>query len=123
MLGLIISIIVIGLIAGALARLLVPGKQDMSILMTIVLGHRRLVRRRLPGLPDLPQGRPGRVPAARGHHRLDHRRGHRAADLDSGRWTRAPCTTHFAWSGRRRGVATRPTNSHRRSRHRQRDEK
>jgi uncharacterized membrane protein YeaQ/YmgE (transglycosylase-associated protein family) len=38
MLGLIISIIVIGLIAGALARLVVPGKQDMSILMTIVLG-------------------------------------------------------------------------------------
>jgi uncharacterized membrane protein YeaQ/YmgE (transglycosylase-associated protein family) len=38
MLGLIISIIVIGLIAGALARLIVPGKQSMSILMTIVLG-------------------------------------------------------------------------------------
>ncbi len=38
MLGLIISIIVVGLIAGALARLVVPGKQDMSILMTIVLG-------------------------------------------------------------------------------------
>jgi uncharacterized membrane protein YeaQ/YmgE (transglycosylase-associated protein family) len=38
MLGLIVSIIVIGLIAGALARLVVPGRQDMSILMTIVLG-------------------------------------------------------------------------------------
>jgi uncharacterized membrane protein YeaQ/YmgE (transglycosylase-associated protein family) len=38
MLGLIISIIVIGLIAGALARLLVPGRQSMSIGMTIVLG-------------------------------------------------------------------------------------
>ena len=38
MLGLIISIIVIGLIAGALARLIVPGKQSMSILMTMVLG-------------------------------------------------------------------------------------
>ena len=38
MLGLIVSIIVVGLIAGALARLIVPGKQDMSILMTIVLG-------------------------------------------------------------------------------------
>jgi uncharacterized membrane protein YeaQ/YmgE (transglycosylase-associated protein family) len=38
MLGLIISLIVIGLIAGALARLVVPGKQNMSILMTIVLG-------------------------------------------------------------------------------------
>ena len=38
MLGLILSIIIIGLIAGALARLLVPGKQHMSILMTIVIG-------------------------------------------------------------------------------------
>jgi uncharacterized membrane protein YeaQ/YmgE (transglycosylase-associated protein family) len=38
MLGLIVSIIIIGLIAGALARLLVPGKQDLSIAGTIVLG-------------------------------------------------------------------------------------
>jgi uncharacterized membrane protein YeaQ/YmgE (transglycosylase-associated protein family) len=38
MLGLIISVIVIGLIAGALARLIVPGRQNISILMTIVLG-------------------------------------------------------------------------------------
>ena len=38
MFGLIVSIIVIGLIAGALARLVVPGRQDMSIVMTIVLG-------------------------------------------------------------------------------------
>jgi uncharacterized membrane protein YeaQ/YmgE (transglycosylase-associated protein family) len=38
MLGLIISIIVIGLIAGALARLIVPGKQNMGIGMTILLG-------------------------------------------------------------------------------------
>ena len=38
MLGLIISLILIGLIAGALARLLVPGKQDLSIPMTILIG-------------------------------------------------------------------------------------
>ena len=38
MLGLIVSIIVVGLIAGAVARLLIPGKQSMSIVMTIVLG-------------------------------------------------------------------------------------
>jgi uncharacterized membrane protein YeaQ/YmgE (transglycosylase-associated protein family) len=38
MLGLLISLIVVGLIAGALARLLVPGKQDLSIPMTILLG-------------------------------------------------------------------------------------
>jgi uncharacterized membrane protein YeaQ/YmgE (transglycosylase-associated protein family) len=38
MLGLIVSIIVIGLIAGALARLVVPGRQNISVVMTIVLG-------------------------------------------------------------------------------------
>ena len=38
MLGLIISLLVVGLIAGALARLVVPGRQDMSIVATIVLG-------------------------------------------------------------------------------------
>ncbi|QHC65528.1 GlsB/YeaQ/YmgE family stress response membrane protein [Rathayibacter oskolensis] len=38
MIGLIISLIVVGLIAGALARLIVPGRQNISILMTIVLG-------------------------------------------------------------------------------------
>ncbi|WP_375475467.1 GlsB/YeaQ/YmgE family stress response membrane protein [uncultured Jatrophihabitans sp.] len=38
MLGLIVSLIVVGLIAGALARLLVPGKQDIGILPTIVVG-------------------------------------------------------------------------------------
>jgi uncharacterized membrane protein YeaQ/YmgE (transglycosylase-associated protein family) len=30
--------LIVGLIAGALARLLVPGKQDISIAMTVVLG-------------------------------------------------------------------------------------
>lgn len=38
MIGLIVSILVIGLVAGALARLLVPGKQNISVAMTIVLG-------------------------------------------------------------------------------------
>ncbi|MCU1405680.1 MAG: transglycosylase [Glaciihabitans sp.] len=38
MIGLIISIIIVGIIAGALARLIVPGKQDMSIGMTLLLG-------------------------------------------------------------------------------------
>jgi uncharacterized membrane protein YeaQ/YmgE (transglycosylase-associated protein family) len=36
--GLIISLLIIGLIAGAIARLLVPGRQTMSIGATIVLG-------------------------------------------------------------------------------------
>ncbi len=38
MLGLIVSLIIIGLIAGALARLIIPGKQDISIPMTIAIG-------------------------------------------------------------------------------------
>jgi uncharacterized membrane protein YeaQ/YmgE (transglycosylase-associated protein family) len=37
-LGFIITLIIVGLIAGALARLIVPGRQSMSIVMTIVLG-------------------------------------------------------------------------------------
>jgi uncharacterized membrane protein YeaQ/YmgE (transglycosylase-associated protein family) len=36
--GLIISLVIIGLVAGALARLLVPGRQDISIPMTILIG-------------------------------------------------------------------------------------
>jgi uncharacterized membrane protein YeaQ/YmgE (transglycosylase-associated protein family) len=38
MLGLIITLIVVGLIAGAVARLLVPGRQNIGIVATIVLG-------------------------------------------------------------------------------------
>jgi uncharacterized membrane protein YeaQ/YmgE (transglycosylase-associated protein family) len=37
-LGLIISLLIIGLIAGAIARLLIPGRQNMSVGMTLVLG-------------------------------------------------------------------------------------
>jgi uncharacterized membrane protein YeaQ/YmgE (transglycosylase-associated protein family) len=36
--GLIISAIVVGLIVGALGRLVVPGRQDMSIWLTIAIG-------------------------------------------------------------------------------------
>ncbi|GAA1837774.1 GlsB/YeaQ/YmgE family stress response membrane protein [Microlunatus capsulatus] len=38
MLGTIIGLIVIGLIAGFIARAVVPGRQSMSILQTILLG-------------------------------------------------------------------------------------
>lgn len=38
MLALIVSLLVIGLLAGAVARLLIPGKQDIGVLMTIVVG-------------------------------------------------------------------------------------
>ncbi|BBY77822.1 transglycosylase [Mycolicibacterium parafortuitum] len=38
MIGTIIGAIVVGLIIGALARLVMPGKQNIGVLMTIVLG-------------------------------------------------------------------------------------
>lgn len=38
MIGTIISAIVVGLIVGALARLIMPGKQNIGVIMTIVLG-------------------------------------------------------------------------------------
>ncbi len=38
MIGFILGLLIIGLIAGALARLLVPGKQEMSIPMTMLIG-------------------------------------------------------------------------------------
>ena len=38
MLGLIVSLLVVGLIAGAVARLVVPGKQNLSIFATIGIG-------------------------------------------------------------------------------------
>lgn len=38
LLGTIITVIIVGLIAGALARLIVPGRQSMSVGMTILLG-------------------------------------------------------------------------------------
>ncbi|MDQ6937442.1 MAG: GlsB/YeaQ/YmgE family stress response membrane protein [Actinomycetota bacterium] len=38
MFGLIVSLIIIGLIAGAVARLIIPGKQDLSIGATILIG-------------------------------------------------------------------------------------
>lgn len=38
MIGAIIGSIIVGLIIGAVARLILPGKQDLSILMTIAIG-------------------------------------------------------------------------------------
>ena len=38
MIGFLLTLIVIGLIAGAVARLVVPGRQNISIPMTILLG-------------------------------------------------------------------------------------
>jgi len=38
LIGTVVTVIVVGLIAGALARLIVPGRQSMSVGMTILLG-------------------------------------------------------------------------------------
>ena len=38
MLGLIVTIVIVGLVAGFLARAIVPGRQNMSIGMTILIG-------------------------------------------------------------------------------------
>ncbi|AGZ51107.1 GlsB/YeaQ/YmgE family stress response membrane protein [Mycobacterium kansasii] len=38
MIGTIIGAIVVGLIVGALARLVMPGKQNIGVIMTVVLG-------------------------------------------------------------------------------------
>ena len=38
MIGTIIGAIVVGLIVGSLARLIMPGKQNIGVIMTIVLG-------------------------------------------------------------------------------------
>jgi uncharacterized membrane protein YeaQ/YmgE (transglycosylase-associated protein family) len=38
MFTLILTLIIVGFIAGALARLLIPGRQHLSIIMTIVVG-------------------------------------------------------------------------------------
>lgn len=38
MIGTILSALIVGLIVGALARLIMPGKQSIGVIMTIVLG-------------------------------------------------------------------------------------
>jgi uncharacterized membrane protein YeaQ/YmgE (transglycosylase-associated protein family) len=38
MIGLIISLIIVGLIAGFIARAVIPGRQSMGIVKTIILG-------------------------------------------------------------------------------------
>jgi uncharacterized membrane protein YeaQ/YmgE (transglycosylase-associated protein family) len=38
MIGTIIGALIVGLIVGALARLIMPGKQNIGVIMTIVLG-------------------------------------------------------------------------------------
>ncbi len=51
MIGLILTILIVGAIAGFVARLLVPGRQDLSFVATIVLG---IVGSFVGGLLGLP---------------------------------------------------------------------
>ena len=50
MIGTILSALVVGLIVGALARLIMPGKQNIGVIMTILARCTRLVRRDLADL-------------------------------------------------------------------------
>jgi len=50
MLGVIVSLLIIGLIAGAIARLVVPGRDPIGILGTILLG---VVGSFIGGIPGL----------------------------------------------------------------------
>ena len=103
MLGLIISIVVIGLIAGALARLVVPGRQDISILMTIVLGVVGSFVGGFLGYVIFHKDAQDGFVQARGDRWCLHRCGHRPVGLDSCRpaplgW---PLIHHFTDAGRR----------------------
>ena len=72
MIATILSALVVGLIVGALARLIMPGKQNIGVIMTIIAWRARLVHR---GLGDLPTGLPQRQRRMAGHP--VPRRGHR----------------------------------------------
>ena len=80
MLGLIITLLVVGLIAGALARLLVPGKDSLGIGGTILLGIVGSFIGGFLGYVLFHHKQPG-LPAAVRPDRFGHRCGHRAADL------------------------------------------
>ena len=90
MLWTIIVMLIVGLIAGALARLLVPGKDPIGIGGTILLG---IVGSFIGGFlgwllfhHDAKQGAFQTVRP----DRLGHRRGHRAADLPRGQRAQPP---------------------------------
>ena len=79
MLGLIVSLIIVGLVAGALARLAVPGRQDLSIGGTIVLGIvGSFVGGFLGYLLFHHDGQDGFIQPV-GHLRVGHRLDHRVA--------------------------------------------
>ena len=62
---LVVMLIIVGLIAGALARLLVPGKDPMGIGGTILLGIVGSFIGGFLGYAAVPQGRAARAPSSR----------------------------------------------------------
>ena len=103
MLGFIVYLIVIGLIAGFIARALVPGRDPMSVLGTMVLGIDRLVHRRLPRLcADAPRCHRRSVSSVR-HHRLDRRRRDCSARVSRSQRAAAPSHLVSFHTGERRG--------------------
>ncbi len=77
-LGLIISLVIIGLIAGSLARLAVPGKQDLTIRGTVVLGIVGSFVGGFLGYLLFHHRSNQRVHPAVRHRRVGHRIDHRA---------------------------------------------
>lgn len=81
----IITMIIIGLIAGAIARLLIPGRQHIGLLATIVVGIvGSYVGGALGSLVFPPHVFSVHPPGESPVPRLDRRCGDRAADLQYG---------------------------------------
>jgi hypothetical protein len=73
-----IAWIVLGLAAGLLANMLIPGKRSQGLIITCVTGHRRGAAWRLGSHPAVPYPHPARV-LQPGHLAHSHRRGGRPA--------------------------------------------
>jgi hypothetical protein len=71
--------IIVGLVVGAIAKLIMPGHDGGSIFMTILLGIAGITAGRIPGAGHGPVSRG----AGRGHHRIDCRRDHPALHVQS----------------------------------------
>ena len=79
MIGTVVSAIFVGLVVGALARLILPGKQSIGVIMTILLGAIGSFSRVVGDLQVGVSRREWRIQADGFSGR--HHRGH-AADLD-----------------------------------------
>ena len=112
----IIVLMIVGLIVGAIARLLLPGRDPIGIFGTIVLGIVGSFVGRFPAEPDpAPHAGHSQFPPGR-DHRVDHRRPGAAAPAEAyAPGTRPPpVLTGFPGARRRntgRGSGSRPSPS------------